>query len=279
MRTALFSLTLSQLFDTINAQIDVALTNHLCQSAKTKQGVTFVKEKIKKAFDDFRLLLKSVPPLILSIFILAVFAMNLLANKSINTGSWTWLALDCGIVVSWIVFLCMDVLTKLYGPKAATQLSVLAMGVNLVACLLMFAVSKISGVWGQYFELGELDVVNDALDNTVGGTWYVVVGSAVAFIASAIINNFTNFAVGKIFHKNPDGFGAYACRTYVSTAIAQFVDNLVFALLVSHFFFGWTIVQCLTCAATGMIVELLCEVIFSPLGFLWLKRNKKESSE
>ena len=238
-----------------------------------------MKEKIKKAFDDFRLLLKSVPPLILSLFILAVFAMNLLANKSINTGSWTWLALDCGIVVSWVAFLCMDVLTKLYGPKAATQISILASVINLAACLLLFAVSKIGGVWGQYFELGELDVINTALDNTIGGTWYVVLGSTVAFVVSAVVNNFTNFAIGKIFRNNPDGFGAYACRTYVSTAIAQFVDNLVFALTVSHFFFGWSIVQCLTCAATGMLVELLCEVVFSPLGYVFLKNKQKESEQ
>lgn len=204
--------------------------------------------------------------------------MNLLANKSIDLGV-SWLALDCGIIVSWVVFLCMDVLTKLFGPKAATQLSVVAICVNLVACLLLFAASKIDGTWGQFFELGEQQVVNDALDNTFGGTWYVVIGSAVAFVVSAVINNFTNFFIGKAFKRNPDGFGAYACRAYVSTAIAQFVDNLVFALLVSHFFFGWSIVQCLTCAATGMLVELLCEVIFSPLGFLWLKRNKQEVAE
>ena len=230
--------------------------------------------KIKKAFAEFRVLLNSVPPLILTLFILAVFAMNLLANKSINTGL-DWLALDCGIVVSWVAFLCMDILTKRFGPKAATQISMLAIAINLVACLLLFAVSKIDGVWGQFFELGEQAVVNEALDNTIGGTWYVVIGSAVAFVVSAVVNNFSNFFVGKAFKKNPDGFGAYACRAYVSTAIAQFVDNLVFALLVSHFFFGWTLVQGLTCAATGMIAELLCEVAFSPLGYLFLKKTDK----
>ena len=248
------------------------MTNHL----KKYKELTFVK-RIKQSFADFRLLLKSVPPLVLSLFILAVFAMNLLANKSINTGSLTWLALDTGIVVSWIVFLCMDVLTKQFGPKAATQLSLLAMVINLAACLFLFAVSKIDGTWAQYFELGEQPVVNEALDRTFGGTWYVVLGSAVAFAVSAVINNFSNFFIGKAFRKNPDGFGAYACRAYVSTAIAQFVDNLVFALLVSHFFFGWTVLQCVTCAATGMVVELLCEVIFSPLGYMFLKRNKRNS--
>lgn len=230
---------------------------------------------IKQAFAQFRLLLRSVPSVVTSIFVVAVFAMNLLANKSINLNV-SWLALDTGIIVSWVAFLCMDVLTKHFGPKAATQISLFATAVNLVACLLFFAASKIDGVWGAYFDLGEQAIVNEGLDVTFGGTWYVVVGSTIAFIASAIVNNFLNFGVGKLFKNNPDGFGAYACRTYLSTAIAQFADNLIFALIVSHFFFGWSIIQCLTCAATGMVVELLIEVAFSPLGFAVCRRWQKE---
>ena len=54
------------------------------------------------------------------------------------------------------------------------------------------------------------------------------------------------------------------------------MDNLTFALVVSHFFFGWTIVQCLTCAATGMVVELLCEAVFFYPGFAITRRWKKD---
>ena len=234
-------------------------------------------KKIKQSLLEFRLLLRSVPSVVTSIFVVAVFAMNLLANKSIYTGSLTWLALDTGIIVSWVAFLCMDVLTKHFGPKASTQISIFAICVNLVMCLLLFVASKIHGVWGAYFDLGEQPIINEGLDQTFGGTWYVVVGSTVAFVASAIVNNFLNFGIGKLFKRNPDGFVAYACRTYVSTAIAQFADNLIFALIVSHFFFGWSIVQCVTCAATGMIVELMCEAIFSPLGFAVCKRWQREN--
>ena len=234
-------------------------------------------KKIKDSLAKFLLLLRSVPATVTSIFVVAVFAMNLLANKSINTGSWTWLALDTGIIVSWVAFLCMDVLTKHFGPKASTQISLFAIGVNLVMCLLLFIASKISGVWGAFFALDEQNVINDALDLTFSGTWYVVVGSTVAFVASAFTNNFINYAIGKLFKRKPDGFGAYACRTYVSTAIAQFADNLIFALIVSHFFFGWSIVQCVTCAATGMLVELVCEAIFSPLGFAVCRRWQREN--
>ncbi|MDY5937614.1 MAG: VUT family protein, partial [Bacilli bacterium] len=65
-------------------------------------------------------------------------------------------------------------------------------------------------------------------------------GSTIAFLLSAFVNNFLNYLVGKLFKKHPDGFLAYASRTYISTAIGQFVDNLTFTLIVSHFFFGWT---------------------------------------
>ncbi|MCX4285823.1 MAG: VUT family protein [Clostridia bacterium] len=234
-----------------------------------------MKQKIKNQFKEFTLLLKSVPSVFLSLFVLSVVAMNLLANKSINIPV-EWLALDCGIIVSWVAFLTMDVLTKHFGPKASTQISVFALIINLITCLLLFIVSVIPGVWGESFVEGSENIINSALDNTFGGTWYVVLGSSVAFIASALINNFLNFAIGKAFKTKPDGFGAYVCRSYVSTAVAQFADNLIFALLVSHFFFGWTVTQCLTCAATGMIAELLCELLFASLGFKICKKWKSE---
>lgn len=232
-------------------------------------------QKIKKELREFFILLRSVPSVCLSLFILAVAAMNLLANKSIDLHL-DFLALDCGIVVSWVAFLAMDVLTKHFGPKAATELSIFAMIINLLMCLLFYIVSLIPGVWSAVTE-GNEQIVNAALDGTFGSTWYVVLGSSVAFVASAFVNNFLNFGIGKLFHNKPDSFGAYFCRAYVSTAIGQFIDNLVFALIVSHFFFGWTMLQCAMCALTGMVAELLCEMVFAPAGYKlcqdWKRQN------
>lgn len=222
------------------------------------------------------MLLKNVPPLVLVLFIMSVFSMNLLANKSIDIPL-NWLALDCGIIVSWFAFFTMDILTKHFGPKAATQITVLAIFVNLFFCLLLFLGSLIPGMWGESYVDGSEDVLNSALNKTFGGTWYVVIGSTAAFLVSAIINNLSNFGIGKLFKKNPDGLGAYVMRAYVSTAIGQFADNLIFALIVSHFFFGWTIIQCITCAVTGMLVEFLCEAVFFYPGFLITRRWKRNS--
>ena len=235
-----------------------------------------MRQKIKREFQEFLVLLKSVPPVLLSLFVLSIVLMNLLANKSINIPL-DWLALDCGIIVSWLTFLTMDVLTKHFGPKAATEISLFALCVNLLVCLLLFAASVIPGSWGESFNYAESGAVNGALNNTFGGTWYVVLGSSAAFAVSAVINNFLNFAVGKAFRKKPDGFGAYVCRTYVSTAAAQFADNLIFALIVSHFFFGWSVTQCVTCAAAGMVAELLCELVFARVGFVICRKWKNQN--
>ena len=220
---------------------------------------------MKNAVSEFRTLLRTVPPILVSLMILSIVGMNLLANKSINTGV-DWLALDCGIIFSWLTFLTMDVLTHNYGPRAATLLSLLALAMNLFMAGMFYLASLIPGVWGESFVAGSESVINGALNNTFGGTWFIILGSSIAFVVSAILNNFLNYGIGKLL-KRDTGFGVFAVRAYVSTFLAQFADNLIFALLVSKIFFGWTLLQCFTCALTGAVMELLFEVVFSPVGY------------
>lgn len=232
--------------------------------------------KIKRKIYEIKILLRSVPSPILTLFAVSVIAMNLLANKSVNLPV-DWLALDCGIIVSWVSFLSMDIITKHFGPKAATQVSIIAVLFNLMICIIFFIAGSIPGIWGEAYVEGSETIINSALDHTFSGTWYVLLGSMTAFIISAVVNNFLNYLIGRLMHKRSDSFFAYALRTYISTAVGQFADNLVFALIVSHIFFGWSMLQCITCSVTGMIVELLCEVIFSPIGFSVCKKWKKDN--
>ena len=220
---------------------------------------------MKQAFQEFRTLMRTVPPLLVTCMVLSVVGMNLLANKSIDTGV-TWLALDCGILFSWLTFLSMDVVTHCYGPRAASVLSFAALGLNLFMALMFFLASRIPGVWGESFVEGSEKIINGALDNTFAGTWFIILGSSIAFLASALLNNYLNYGIGKLA-KRKAGFGVFALRSYVSTFLAQFADNLIFALLVSRVFFGWTSLQCFTCALTGAVLELLFEVFFSPMGY------------
>ena len=232
---------------------------------------------MKKLFYELKLLTRSVPGVVVALFCASVILMNLAANKTIVTLSdpkvGDWFALDGGILVSWLCFLTMDIVTKRFGPKAATKLSIVAIFINLLACLVLFVVAKIPSKADDY----------TALNSIFSGTWFILLSSTIAFIISAIVNNFSNAAIGKMFKKNPDGKAAFVTRTYISTFIGQFIDNLVFSILTFMVFapifwdgFHWTFLQCLTCSLTGALAELLMEIIFSPLGYKICKKWDEE---
>lgn len=233
---------------------------------------TKVFKKLKAEIADYKVLLRNVPALALLLFVISVVLMNLLANKEFYTGI-SWLPLDCGFTLSWLSFLCMDMLTRRFGPKASIKLSLLAIGVNLFVCTVFYCISIVPGNWAEYYTFNSNDV-NVALNNTIGGTWYILLGSTVAFAVSAVVNAITNAGLGRLCKGN--SFRVYAIRSYVSTILAQFVDNMIFALIVSHTFFGWTLLQCVTCSLTGCLVELICEIIFSPWGYKVCKQWEAE---
>ena len=231
-----------------------------------------MKERIKKSWIEFKLLLRSIPATVVTLFVVSVICMNLLANKTLI--QLDWIALDGGILISWLSFMCMDIITKHFGPKAANRISILAAGINLLTCLIFFVASIIPSTADDY----------TAFNGIFGGTWFILLGSTIAFLASAVINNTMNWMIGKSFRKNPDGKLAYATRTYVSTFIGQFMDNLIFAVIVFMFFapifwdgFSWTFIQCVMCSLTGALAELVMEIVFSPIGYKITKKWQAES--
>ncbi len=228
-----------------------------------------MKNWIKKELNDFSVLLRNIPAVIMAMFVVAVIMMNLLANKTIVQTD--WIALDAGIVISWLSFMSMDVITKHFGPKASTKVSIFATFINLLVCGIFWVVSIIPSTADDY----------TAFNSIFGGTWFILLGSTIAFIASAFINNFLNWGIGQAFKKDPDGKLAYVTRTYISTATGQFFDNLIFSMIVFMGFapifwdgFSWTFIQCLMCSLTGAVIELLFEVIFSPIGYKITQRWK-----
>ena len=221
---------------------------------------------------SFKILMRSVPCPVVALFCVSVVLMNLLANKEVTTG-WSWLVLDGGFMVSWLSFLVMDMVTKRFGAKASIQVSAFAAACNLLVAGIMLVVTRVPGNWGAFYDYG-LPEVNAALNSTFGGTWYVLMGSTVAFLTSSVVNALINTAIGRASTTN--GFASFALRSYVSTMIAQFVDNFVFALIVSHVFFGWSMTQVVVCSFTGCIIELLCEVVFSPIGYKVSKQWEEE---
>ena len=231
-----------------------------------------LKKRAKRELAEYRLLLHSIPSVLVTLFVVSVISMNLLANKTLL--QLDWIALDGGILISWLSFMCMDLITKHFGPKASNSITVLAVMINLLTCLIFFVAKAIPSNAGDF----------SAFDKVFGGTWFILLASTVAFIASALINNAINWAIGKAFRKKPNGKLAFAARSYVSTFVGQFLDNLIFSVIVFMLFapifwdgFSWTLVQCVACALTGAVAELIMEIAFSPIGYRISKKWQKES--
>ncbi len=76
----------------------------------------------------------------------------------------------------------------------SVRISILAAMINLLTCLIFFVASAIPSNASDY----------SAFDGIFGGTWFILLGSTVAFLASAVINNSLNWMIGKSFRKKPD---------------------------------------------------------------------------
>ncbi len=233
---------------------------------KPKTKGESMKRYFNHVLEEYKLLLRSVPAMVIAVFILSVVLMNLLAGRELYRSD--YFCLNTGLALSWISFLCMDCICKRFGPKAATQVSVLAIGVNL-ACAMIFALLMLTpGRWAAYYSSADVEVggmITNGIDQTFSSAWYVVVGSSIAMLASSLVNSALNNAIGQKTDKG-DYYG-FATRSLASTCVAQFVDNFVFSALVSHVFFGWTWPQVLICSLTSMAIELAFEAIFSPVGY------------
>ena len=232
----------------------------------TKKAHRSLGKWLHDEFELTKILLRSIPAPVVALFVISVIAMNILANKTLVQTE--YLALDGGILISWLSFLSMDIVVKHFGPKASNRMSVFAILTNLLVCFIFFIVSIIPSKADDY----------TAFNTIIGGTWFILLSSTIAFLSSALINNFLNYTVGKLFKKNPDGKLAFFTRSYVSTFIAQFSDNLIFSILTFMVFaplfwngFHWTIIQCITCSILGALLELIMEVVFSPIGYLVCK--------
>lgn len=260
--------------------------------------------KIKKFITDSIADFKKVPSWLIAVSSVAVVLMNLVANKGLLNLS--WIALDAGFLVSWVMFLCMDIATQKYGGKASFAVTVFNVGVALASSLLLLIIAKLPPEWGGGWFFGAQS--EGALNTVIGNSILVVLVSLLAYVVASGIDILSNITIGKWMRnskafKNEDGkrtvkgFFVYFTRAYTSTFLSQFVDNLVFQFIAYNFLFSWFYggvpgaalgsveaqLSILMGAFTGAVAELLLELLFAPIGYLAIaekdNQNIKSSSK
>lgn len=257
--------------------------------------MTKVKQFIKDCVADF----KKVPSWMIALSVVAVVLMNILANKGLYANG--LLSLDSGFLISWIMFLVMDVVTQRYGGKASFAVTMFDVAIAASMALLMFGIAQIPAEWaGGWFYGPEAEV---ALNNVIGNSILVVAVSLFAFIVSSGVDILSNVTIGKWMRnskafkeqdgkRSVKGFFIYFTRAYTSTFLSQLVDNVVFQIIAYNFLFAWfyqttpgamlgdlaaqgTIIMG---ALIGAVAELVLELVFAPIGYLAVSKKKHEQT-
>lgn len=246
-----------------------------------------MKNWLKKELHETKVLFKGLPAIPFTMVCLSFILMNLLATVALYN-EW-WIAGDVGIIVSWLAFLFGDMFVKRYGAKGSIKIQLAALLVALFTMSILAAGSAIeNAVYASYIQSGEYYPMLSLFSwefNVENGmvTLWTLGASAAAFIIATVFNAIISKFILVKFKKRTS-FKAYATAAYISTFIGQFVDNIVFAFLFTFFasrigLWGMSPLSGLamtTCAITGAVLELILEVIFSPIGFKVAEKWRKE---
>lgn len=247
-----------------------------------KKLTNWIMDTLEWLFDakDWKMLLRSIPAIVVALFVVSTVTMNLAANKivwsGVKIGQNYFLSVTGGLFLSWAVFLIMDMVTKTFGGKASIKLNLFGAAVNALAVIFLGIIAALPS---DFPYPGANTAFNQVFGFTGSGVqpWQILLSSTTAYILSGIVNALVNVLIGKFFIKNPDGKIAFITRSYISTMLGQFVDNFIFTtmafVLFAHFYGLLTVVGM---SLLGALLELLCEIIFSPLAYHKCKKWQQE---
>lgn len=246
--------------------------------------------KIKQFFKDCVADFKKVPSWIIALSAVTTVLMNLLANKTLYSDG-VYLSIDCGLMVSWVMFLTMDIATQRYGGKASFAITIFDVIVALAMSGIMVGVAAIpdSAVSGWF----QTEEASGALNGLVGNNYLVILTSLFAYVCASGVDILTNVTIGKLFDKTKTfegegnkrtfkGFIVYFFRAYGSTFLSQLTDNIVFQAIAYPLLFTipCSPLSIFLGALLAALIELVAEFAFAPIGYLaTTDRKKKELAE
>jgi len=222
-------------------------------------------EKLKKDWLETKVLFNCMPTIPFAFLVCCFIAMNFLANRGGAIGP---VAFDCGIVVSWVVFLASDMLVKRFGAKASIKINIAAILLQLVTIGLLTLGAVIP--FAMYGATEEESAVFTSIFKAAPWPLFASAGAA-------LLANIVNAVISKgilLKFKNRTSGVAYITASWISTSFGQFCDNFLFGLFFSmwqpwfpYFRTPRAILALIPMAAVGMVLELIGQMIFSPVGF------------
>ena len=201
--------------------------------------------------------LRSWYPIIAAIFCSLLLISNIGASKFIDFGP---IKTDGGAFLFPLTYILGDVMTEVFGFKAARRIIYTGFGLGALAGLTFWLVqiSPAADGWEN----------QAAFEAILGFVPQIVAASILAFLLGQLSNSWT-----LVWIKNRTKGSKLWARLIGSTVVGQFVDTLVFTVVASLGRLNFS--EFLNYLATGYVYKTIFEVILLPISYRVISRVKR----
>ena len=204
--------------------------------------------------------LKSWYPIIAAIFCSLLLISNIGATKFIDFGP---IKTDGGAFLFPLTYILGDILTEIYGFKAARRVIYTGFAIGILAGFTFWLVqiSPAADGWEN----------QAAFESILGFVPQIVAASVIAFLLGQLSNSFT-----LSWLKERTKGKQLGARLIGSTVVGEFVDTLVFTLIASLGRLNFE--EFLNYLATGYLYKTLFEVALLPITYRVIKIVKRHEA-
>jgi queuosine precursor transporter len=202
---------------------------------------------------------RSLYPVIVGVFVGLLLISNIGAVKLIEFGP---IITDGGVFLFPLVYIVGDILSEVYGFKAARKAIFIGFAMSILAALTFWLVqiSPPAEAWGN----------QEAFESVLGFVPRIVLASVAGYLVGQLLNA---WVLVKIKERTQEK--ALWLRLLGSTIIGEFADTIVFCTIA---FYGViTGAEFLVYVAFGFAYKTLVEVLLLPVSYAvigWVKRRE-----
>jgi uncharacterized integral membrane protein (TIGR00697 family) len=202
---------------------------------------------------------RSLYPVIVGVFVGLLLISNIGAVKLIEFGP---IITDGGVFLFPLVYIAGDILSEVYGFKAARKAIFIGFAMSILAALTFWVVqiSPPAEAWGN----------QEAFESVLGFVPRIVLASVAGFLVGQLLNA---WVLVKIKERTQEK--ALWVRLLGSTAVGEFADTIVFCTIA---FYGViTGEEFLIYVAFGFAYKTLVEIVLLPVSYAvigWVKRHE-----
>ena len=207
---------------------------------------------------------RSLYPVIVGVFVGLLLISNIGAVKLIEFGP---IITDGGAFLFPLVYIAGDILSEVYGFKAARKAIFIGFAMSILAALTFWLVqiSPPAEAWGN----------QEAFESVLGFLPRIVLASVAGYLVGQLLNA---WVLVKIKERTQEK--ALWLRLLGSTAVGEFADTIVFCTIA---FYGViTGEEFLVYVAFGFAYKTLVEVVLLPVSYAvigWVKRREPTYAE